>query len=162
MRTICCAAILAALTIPTLSDDLTPSAIRAMLDEQDAVAVVESIDEPSWSAFLAHVEAGDRGWIDLVPLLAPGTDGKVAQTLAATLSRALMSNPQGVLGVLASGHYTAANICVDNARETSAFETARFIDEALGKVAAVLDPALMEQRNACLHELVAARISALI
>lgn len=162
MRTFCSAAILAALTIHSLSAELTPSAIRALLDEQDAVAVVESIDEPSWTAFLAHVEAGDRGWIDLVPLLAPGAEGEVAQSLAASLSRALTSNPQGVLAVLASGHFAVGDICAGHVGERPALDTVRLIDEALGKVAAMLDPALMEQRDACLRELGAARVSALI
>lgn len=162
MRTLGVAVILAALTMPAMSADLTPSAIRALLEGKDAATVVQSLDESSWNAFLAHVEAGDRGWIDLVPLLAPGTDAGTSESLIITLSRALKSNPAGVLSVLAADHYSPADICGDNGVEVSAFETVKFIDEALVKVAAVLDPALSQARNACLYSLTDARISALI
>ena len=162
MRTLGVAAILAALTMPTLSADLTPSAIRALLEGQDATAVVRSLDESVWNGFLAHVEAGDRGWIDLVPLLAPGTDAGTSESLTISLSRALKSNPAGVLNVLAADHYSAADICGDNDIEVSLFEAVAFIDEALVKVAAVMDPALSEMRDACLFALSDARISALI
>ncbi len=158
MRTLGVAAILAALTMPVLSADLTPSALRALLEGQ----VVQSLDESSWNAFLAHVEAGDRGWIDLVPLLADGTDAGTSESLIITLSRALKSNPAGVLSLLATDHYAAADICGDNDIEVSALEAAAFIDEALVKVAAVMDPDLSEARNACLYALTDARISALI
>ena len=162
MRAFRVAAILAALTMPSLSADLTPSAIRALLQQQDAVAVVQSLDESSWTAFLAHVEAGDRGWIDLVPLLVAGTDAGTSEGLVVTLSRALKANPAGVLTLLAAEHYSAADICADNEIEVSVFEAVRFIDEALVKVAAVLDPALSQARDACLMALGDARISALI
>jgi hypothetical protein len=162
MRTLGVAAILAALTTPTLSADLTPSAIRALLDGQDATAAVQSLDESVWNGFLAHVEAGDRGWIDLVPLLAPRTDAGRSESLIITLSRALKANPAGVLNVLAADHYSAADICGDNDIEVSLFEAVAFIDEALVKVAAVMDPDLSEARNECLYALTDARISALI
>ena len=162
MRTLGVAAILAALTMPTLSADLTPSSIRTLLEKQGAVAVVQSLDDATWTAFLAHVEAGDRGWIDLVPLLAAGTDAGTSESLIITLSRALKSNPAGVLSVLAADHYSPTDICGDNDIAVSALDAVAFIDEALVKVAAVMDPALSQARNACLYALTDARISALI
>lgn len=162
MRTLGVAAILAALTMPALSADLTPSAFRALLEHQDATAVVQSLDDNSWTAFLDHIEAGERGWIDLVPLLAPGTDGSSSESLAIALSRALKANPAGVLSVLAANHYSPTDICAESGGTASVIEMAREIDAALVKVAAVMDPALSEARNACLHALSDARISALI
>ena len=162
MRTICVAAILAALIVPATAADLMPSAIRALLEKGDAASVVQSIDEPSWTAFLSHVEAGDRGWIDLVPLVAPGTDEAASQGLTKALSRALTANPEAVLGVLAADHDRFVDICADHERGASSMEIARFIDLALVKVAAVLDPSLSKARDACLHQLSDARMSALI
>ncbi len=162
MRSLRVAAILAALPLPALSADLTPGAVRALLEQQGAAAVVQSLDEPSWTAVLAHVEAGERSWIDLVPLLAPGTDAGTAESLLITLSRALKANARGVLTVLAEDLYSPADVCGDNDVEASALEAARFIDEALVKVAAVLDPDLTEVRNACLSALREARLAALI
>lgn len=162
MRTMRVAAILAALTMPALSADLTPSAIRALLAGTDATTAVQSLDENSWNAFLAHVEAGDRGWIDLVPLLGPGTDAATAESLVITLSRALKANPAGVLSLLAADQYAARDICGDNDIAVSALDAVAFIDAALLKVAAVMEPGLMEARNQCLYALTDARISALI
>lgn len=161
MRTISVAAILAALSLPAFSADLTPGDFRALLATRDATGVVHSLDEASWKAFLAHVEAGDRGWIDLVPLLAAGTDAGTSESLTIALSRALRTNPQGVLGVLAAKSYAAGELCAENEIEISTLEAVRLIDDALVKVAAVLDPALIVERNACLHALGQARIAAL-
>lgn len=162
MRTLGVAAILAALTIPVSAADLTPSAIRALLEGKDATTVVQSLDEDTWNTLLAHVEAGERGWIDLVPLLADGTDAGSAESLIITLSRALKANPAGVLAVLAADHYSPADICGDNDIEVSPMEAVAFIDAALVKVAAVMEPALTQARNECLYSLTDARISALI
>lgn len=162
MRTLCVAAILAAFPTSSLSADLAPSAIRALLEGQDSASVVESLDEGSWNALLAHIEAGDRGWIDLVPLLAPAIDAGTSEALVLTLSRALKANPAGVLSVLADGHFSAIDICGSTGIAVSPLEAVRVIDEALVKVAAVLDPALTEARNACLQALGKARIATLI
>jgi hypothetical protein len=149
------AAILAALTVPTLSADLTPASLRALLAEQEASAVMASLDAQSWTNLLAHIEAGERGWIDLVPLLAPGASTSQAKSLALTLSRALQANAPGVLSAMLDDFYTVDTVCGGSAVDVST------IDAALVKVAAVLDPALFEVRNQCLHELGQARISAL-
>lgn len=162
MRTILGAAVLAALTTTAFSADMTPSAWRALLEERGETPVAQLIDMAAMNTFLAHVEAGDRGWIDLVPLLAGRVDAGMSQTLAMTLSEALRTNPQGVLGVIAASHYDAADICADPIPDASVFDTVRFIDEALVKVAAVLDPDLADSRNACLYSLTDARIAALI
>lgn len=162
MRTLSVAAVLAALTTPTIAAELSPSAIRAMLEQQDAATFVQSLDEPSWTAFLNHLEAGERGWIDLVPLLAPGAAGTMSDSLAATLSRALKANPAGVLSVLATDYYGVADICGLEDGDGSTFDTVRRIDETLVKVAAVIDPDLSGVRDACLSALGSARISALI
>jgi hypothetical protein len=64
--------------------------------------------------------------------------------------------------VLAADHYSPADICGENDVEVSALDMAKFIDEALVKVAAVMDPDLSEVRDECLYALTDARISALI
>jgi hypothetical protein len=162
MRAISVAAILAALTTPAISIDMTPSAWRALLEEQGGASLSQPIDQTALAAFLAHVESGDRGWIDLVPLLAARVDEGLSQSLTATLSEALRTNPQGVLSVMATSHYQADDVCADRSPDASVFDTVQFIDEALVKVAAVLDPALADTRNACLYSLTDARIAALI
>lgn len=162
MRTLCVAAILAASSFPAQSADLTPSALRAMLEDQDAQTVVQSLDDSSWNGFLDHVAAGHRGWMDVVPELAPGTSGPMASGLVLALSRALTSNPAGVLSVMAAANYNPGDICGPIDAGLSELETVHFIDGALVKVAAVMDPDLSAARNACLSALGRARISTLI
>jgi hypothetical protein len=161
MHTLSVAAILAALTLPTLSADLTPSAIRSLLEEEDAGMLLEGLDDSSWAAFLGHVEAGHRGWMDLVPELAPATAGPMAVGLASALSRALTANPAGVLSVMAAANYKAGDICGPVHTDLSTRQNVRFIDAALVKVAAVLEPDLFEPRNACLFALGRARVTVL-
>ena len=167
MRSFLVATALAALTVPTLAADLTPGAVRAMLTTQDATAVVQSLDSGddennAWFAVLDHIAAGERGWIDLVPLLAPGTDAGTAESLTITLSRALRTNAPAVLRLLAEDHYSVADICLDNDIEAAVSDVVAFLDDAVVAVAAVMDPALSQARDACLFELGDARISALI
>jgi hypothetical protein len=162
MRTIMGAAILAALTTTTLSADMTPSAWRALLEQRVATTAAQPLDMEAVSSFLAHVEAGDRGWIDLVPLLAAQLDAGVSESLVTTLTEALRTNPQAVLGVMAASHYDAADVCGGRAPDASVLDTVRLIDDALVMVAAVLDPNLTDARNACLYSLTDARIAALI
>ena len=97
-----------------------------------------------------------------MPLVAAGTDAGTSESLIITLSRALKANPVGVLSVLAADHYSPAEICGDNDIEVSPLEAAAFLDAALVKVAAVMDPDLTEARNACLKALADARSAALI
>lgn len=78
------------------------------------------------------------------------------------MSQALKSNAAAVLHVLAADHYSPTDICGNNDGAVSALEAAAFIDQALVKVAAVMDPALSDARDACLYALTDARISALI
>lgn len=162
MRTLGVAAILAAMSLPAFSADLSPGDLRALLAEGDAATVVHGLDPISWETFLAHVSAGDRGWIDVVPLLQPGADAAIEQSLATALSRALSANPVGVLTLLSGDSFTVADICGTSHVEGPPAVAAQFIDAALVKVAAVTDPQLSQTRNACLHALGEARIAALI
>jgi hypothetical protein len=162
MRTLCVAAILAALSFPAHSADLTPSAMRALLEGQDARTALDSLDEATWTSVLAHVEAGDGEWLDVVPVMAPLTHGRAAASLALALSRAIEPNPAGVIQVMARTSYNPRDICGANDVDLGVFEAVDFIDMALIKVAAVLDPALFEARNACLFSLGKARITTLL
>lgn len=168
MRRFFAAAILAALSVPCAAQELTPQAIRAMLQENDASAVVRSLDEGeqpdnAWAQLMTRIEGGEAAWLDLVPLLKPGTDaGTAEEDLEIVLSRALRANPPGVLALIAGGHYAPAEICTSNEIEVPALEAVAGIDAALKAVAALLDPALREGRNACLAELGKARIAVLV
>lgn len=162
MRTLGVAAILAALSFPTVAADLTPGAMRALVQGQDARTAVDALDEETWSSVLAAVEAGQGEWLDVVPVISPFAHGQHAASLALALSRAIEPNPAGVIQVMARSNYNPRDICGANDVDLSTFEAVAFVDMALVKVAAVLDPALFEARNACLFSLGKARITALL
>lgn len=167
MRQYCAAAILAASSFPCAAQELTPQAIRAMLNEADASAVVQNLDAGdspgnAWTQLMGRIEGGEAAWLDLVPLLKPGTDAGTAEDLAIALSRALRANPPGVLALIAGGHYAPVEICTSNEIEIPPLEAVAEIDTALKAVAALLDPALREGRDACVAELGKARIAVLV
>ncbi|GLQ54553.1 hypothetical protein [Devosia nitrariae] len=167
MRQSCAAVILAALSFPCAAEELTPQAIRAMIADVGADAAVQWLDEGNspgnaWAQLTDKIESGEAAWLDLVPLLKPGTDAGTAEDLEIALSRALRANPQGVLALVAAGHYAPVEICTGNEIENPPLEAVAGIDAALKTVAALLDPALREGRNACLAELGKARIAILV
>lgn len=156
-----------ALTYPALAGDLTPDLIRAMLAKDNPTAVVQAIDNGDtennpWFGVLDQIETGKQDWIDLVPLLASGTDASTAEGLVITLSRTLKTNAPAVLKLIADGQFTVADICLDNDIDVPIADYIAFLDKIIVTVAAVLDPALRDVRNACLHQIGTARISALV
>ena len=62
---------------------------------------------------------------------------------------------------MAAANYKAGDICGPVHADLSTRQNVRFIDAALVKVAAVLEPDLYELRNACLFALGRARITML-
>lgn len=164
MRNLTILALLAGLATPVVAADLTPAAIRDMLQTQDATAVVQTLNTgsagSSWTQVLDHVAAGQQEWIDLVPLLAPGTADATAQGLQLTLSQALKTNPTAVLALI-DGRYSAADLCPASDPKAPISDRVALIDQALASVAAILDPQLFPARNACILALGEARIAAL-
>ncbi|WP_052731641.1 hypothetical protein [Devosia geojensis] len=167
MRQFCTAALLAALSVPCGAQELTPQAVRAMLDGSDAGAVVEKLNAgespgTQWDALTDRIETGEAAWLDLVPLLKPGTDAGTAEELRIVLSRALAKNAVGVLALLANGLYPPEDICTSNEIEALPLDVAEAMDAALVAVAAVLDPPLRETRDVCLLELGETRTGVLV
>ena len=167
MRLLAVAFAFTALCPSVLAGDLTPDLIRTMLAKENATAVVQALDTGDddnnpWFDVLDQIETGNQDWIDLVPLLAPGTDAGTAEALVITLSRTLKTNAPGVLKLIADGAFTVADICIDNDIEAPLGDYVAFLDKVTVTVAAVLDPPLRDVRNQCLHQLGTARVSALV
>lgn len=167
MRLLATSLALITLTLPAFAGDLTPDLIRTMLAKASPTAVVQSLDTGEaehnpWFGVLDHIETGNQDWIDLVPPLAPGTDAGTAEALVISLSRTLKTNAPAILRLITDGQFTVANICIDNDIEVPISDYVAFLDTIAVTVAAVLDPPLRDVRNACLHQISAARISALV
>ncbi|MGV8954923.1 MAG: hypothetical protein ACOH2M_27745 [Cypionkella sp.] len=155
---------LCAAPAPALADGpLTADALRAMIADRGATTVVQSLDNGDdennpWFGVLDHIEAGEPDWIELVPLLAPGTDAGTAESLVITLSRGLKTNPAAILRIVVDEDlHNIADLCQDNDIEVSDAEVAAFTDNAIAAVTAITDPALAEARSACLAQLSATR-----
>ena len=155
------------LTIPAFAGALTPDLIRAMLAKDGATAVVQALDTGDeetnpWFGLLDHIEAGDQDWIDLVPLLAPGTDAGTAEAVVITLSRTLKTNAPAILKLIADGHFAVGDICADNDIEVPVGDYLDFLDAIAGTVAAVSEPELSKVRGECLEQISAARAAAVV
>ncbi|MEO8684335.1 MAG: hypothetical protein ABI414_05780 [Devosia sp.] len=164
MRALLAAMLVTLCAAPALADGpLTADALRAMIAARGATTVVQSLDNGDdennpWFGVLDHIEAGEPDWIELVPLLAPGTDAGTAESLVITLSRGLKTNPAAILRIVVDEDlHNIADLCQDNDIEVSDAEVAAFTDKAIAAVTAITDPALAEARSACLAQLVATR-----
>ncbi len=167
MRFFAAIPMLVTLTVPAFANGFTPDSIRAMLATQSPAEVVRAIDNTDeennpWLGVLDQIETGNQDWIDLVPLLAPGTDAGMAADLVVALSRTLKTNAPAVLKLIADGQFTVDDICIDNDIEVPLEDYIAFLDKIIVPVAAVLDPSLRDVRNQCLHAIGAERISALV
>lgn len=166
MRLLAAVLALGTLVAPALAGDLTPDLIRAMMAKDSPTAVVQAIDNGDdennpWFGLLDRIETGDPDWIDLVPLLAPGTDAGTAEALVIALSRALKTNAPAILKLVANGEFTVGDVCIDNDIEVPLGDYLDFLDQIGVTVAAVLDPELSKVRGECLEQISAARAAAL-
>ncbi|CAN5490833.1 hypothetical protein BH09PSE4_BH09PSE4_15490 [soil metagenome] len=136
---------------------LTPATVRAMIAAQGARATVRALGGDSgsrrWQAVDAGISSGAQAWLDIVPLLKPGTDAGTSEGLATDLSTALAHNPRGVLRLLSTGLYRADAICLDTTIEpTPAFDRT-YYRTTIRAVRGVTDHALRGVQAACLATL---------
>lgn len=134
---------------------LTPAELRTMVERDGANATVRTLRQggteaaPSrYATFERGVGAGEQAWLDLVPLVRPGTDGETGEGLSMMLQDALSKNAAGVLRLIGSGE-DAEGVCGESATHTVRADRAA----AITAVEAVTDPALAQAKTACLTAL---------
>lgn len=114
-------------------------------------------DDPRYSLLLSGVEAGRNEWLRLAQDMKPAVDGAVAEDLDASLAKALINNPQGVLKLLSpnggKSSWRIKDICGAPIPAPGKAWLSEYKAKAISAVGAVSDPGLGEQRRRCLQAL---------
>lgn len=135
----------------------TPADVRAMIEQQGATNAVKALyadgaDTAGWNAVLEGVAGGDQAWLDLAPLLKPGTDAATAETLTIALSEALPKNAAGAMKLIGKD-WTVDDVCRLGVIEPSEAEVAAWKTGATAAVTAVTDPTLADMKAKCLADI---------
>jgi hypothetical protein len=146
---------------PAAGGAITPAELRTMIQRDGAQATVRTLDQGGTPAApnrlaiaMDGVASGEQAWLDIVPLIRPGTDGETGEGLTMSLSDALSKNAAGVLRLISSGEDAQA-ICGESATETVRSDR----DAAIKAVEAVSDAALAQAKMSCLTALRATKSS---
>jgi len=134
----------------------SPEQLRQALWQHGAGAVVASLfgrdSDQGWDRVLAGIASGEQAWLDLAPMLRPGTDGHAGEGLSIALSEALQHNAPGVLRLVAVGNEDD-RVCSILAIEPTDQEVANFYAATIPAVEAVREPDLQAVKAACLASL---------
>jgi hypothetical protein len=141
---------------------ITPQEVRAMVARDGADATVRTLNEGGTEAapnrfamVMRGVSSGEQAWLDIVPLIRPGTDGEAGEGLSISLGDALPRNAAGVLRILKTPD-DVASACEPVAFEEGSAERTAHVQAAITAVEAVSDPALQQAKAGCLTTLRAA------
>jgi hypothetical protein len=141
---------------------ITPQEVRAMVARDGASATVLALNEGGTEAdpnrfaiVMRGVSSGEQAWLDIVPLIRPGTDGEAGEGLSISLGDALPRNAAGVLRILKTPD-DVASACEPVAFEEGSAERTTHVQAAITAVEAVSDPALQQAKAGCLATLRAA------
>lgn len=83
--------------------------------------IAELTSDDQWTGFekvCDRIETGDREWLEIAKLLAPGSDAATAESLILSIARALPKAPFSVLSLIAEevrNHddgFTVDNVCI--------------------------------------------------
>ena len=129
--------------------------VRAMIARHGATRTVQRLsagDSPNhWDSVMRGIASGTQAWLDLAPLLRPGTDAATSEVYVIALSDALVANPAGALRLVAAEGDDS--LCQENGIETEPAHARAFYAAAIEAVDAVRVPALQSVRTACLAQL---------
>jgi hypothetical protein len=145
---------------------VTPESVRAMIEADGAQAALGTLwnenEGAAWAVVEAGIYEGDQAWLDIFSLIQPGLDGAMAMGANVGMSKALLINPTGVLGAAPNAAEYCVNADADymEMAEDAAASNAEYYPAAIAAVEGVTDPALAEQRTACLANLRAGQAAA--
>ncbi|MEZ5961775.1 MAG: hypothetical protein R3C30_15335 [Hyphomonadaceae bacterium] len=136
---------------------MTPDALRSMIAAEGSTATVNQLDANTaeanlWWQVLDHIAAGEDQWLELVADLKAGVDAGAAESLVISVSRALTSNPAGVLALMPNV-YLPTEICSMNEVEPTEEEVATYYADAIRAVESVTNPAFQGVKTDCLRSL---------
>ncbi|GEM_PF-6915266 len=129
---------------------------KADAEDPDAVRIIEEIrlkgpksvierlvSCEKWTEFEAvcdMIETGEKEWLEVARLLAPGSDAASAESLVYSVARALPRSPRQVLSLVAetendpAGRFTVDRICISPFIEPEPGVSERYLIEAEKKL----------------------------
>ena len=135
----------------------TPEGMLAEIGNRGAADVsVELYNSASWLPAMRHVESGNQDWLLAALGLSSGTDGAAATELTLSISRALLTNPEGVLELFLSTTPPRLDPChgwgefAGHRTFESAFTD---VQAKIARLEQVSDPGLAPLRDACIQRL---------
>jgi hypothetical protein len=149
-------AIAASLTaLPVYAAALSPDDIARDIKVHGAHAVVARLAaNGDYDRVMDKVDTGDKRWVMLAPLLAPGADAGAAEELPIALAFALPHNPQAVLSVVGGNNgFPVEDVCGAPFIEGTVDNIPAYIKRAETAVSHVSEPSLADVKARCLREL---------
>jgi hypothetical protein len=129
--------------------------VRAMIARHGATWTVQRLsagDSPNrWDSVMRGIASGTQAWLDLAPLLRPGTDAATSEVYVIALSDALVANAAGALSLIAAEGDDS--LCQENGIETEPAHARAYYAAAIEAVEAVRAPALQAACAICLAQL---------
>jgi hypothetical protein len=137
-----------------LPTKITPGWLRTEIGANGAKAVVDRLfDADRYDEVSRAVAKGERAWLDLVPLVAGGTDASTSEDLMIALALALPRNAEGVLKASKLAGLAVGLICSAPFYETMQVDTPHYLRTATRAVEHVRGEALLGVRSECLSAL---------
>jgi len=134
---------------------VTIAQVRHMIAAHGATWTVQHLaagDSPNrWDSVMRGIASGSQAWLDVAPLLRPGTDAATSEVYVIALSDALVANPAGALRLIAAERDDS--LCQENGIETEPDHVRAYYAAAIEAVLSVRVPALQTIRAACLAQL---------
>jgi len=142
-------------TSPVRADALSPNNITQEIKKHGAHDVVAwLLAHGDYDRVMDKIDTGDRQWVMLAPLLAPGADAGAAEELPIALAFALPRNPEAVLSVVGGkGGFAVEDVCGAPFIEGTVDNIPAYIKKAERAVAHVSEPQLTDVKAKCLGAL---------
>jgi hypothetical protein len=137
---------------------ITPGWLKAEIQARGAKDVVTRLFDSNRDDEVADmIGTGQTGWLDLVPLYAPGTDGGPAEGLTIGLAHALPRNAAGVLKAVKLAKLDPRSVCGAPFFDNDPADTPAYYRRSIKAVSQVRDDALAVVRDDCLTALAQAK-----
>jgi hypothetical protein len=141
----------------TAGEPVTPTEVRALIASQGAQRAVATLygdgQRRRWDTVSHGIATGNAAWLELAPLIAPGTDAGTSLDFGLAMSDALTTNAAGALRAIQRMPATAIGACEDSSIEPTPEQVRAFYAAAIASVEAVSDPALQALKAQCLASL---------
>lgn len=139
---------------------ISPDEVRKMIEAQGATRAVQKLSSSQdpdaalpWSTVTAGIARGEPDWLEIAPLIRPGTQAGSDEEFSMALTAALTTNPSGSLRLMALEKGGSDGYCVATDYETPPEQIRAYYIAAIANVERVTEPELQGIKAACLKQL---------